>query len=254
MIFSNGCDSVFESLYLNEDLTPYASKASIIVNPETDAYLNRTIIISMPTDPELIKDLSKFNKVISRYKCDYALYQPYDESKSLRVAAFKESNNLYSVRNFKTLPCYYLNGRLHVIRGKFSDTDVGEDKTFLGYLNKILSMNLNTYVSACLCMAPFDSFAYAKVLPDPEQDRKLAEFIVDRFKLTPEIITNLHVAKIEPARILTFKDQATRSNGIELVQWNFPDPSGDVLCTKLKDSSTSVIILEIKDGSNYLVY
>lgn len=254
MIFSSGCDSIFEALYLKKDLTPYESKADIIVNPTVDTYFNKVIIFSMPTDINFAKDLAKFNKIISRYKLDNIEYKPYDESIYVHVEAFKESNNLYFDKNFKTLPGYYSEGRLNVIKAKFGNLKVENDLTFLGYLDKLLNMNLNTYVSACLCMAPFDSFAYAKLLPDPVSDRKLAEFLINKFNLTPDTLMNLHVAKIENGRIQIFKEQVLKNSYIESTEFIFKDSSTEVLCTRYKDNSTSVIIIEEKERSSYMIY
>lgn len=253
MILSSSCDSVFESMYLHEDLTPYMAKAEIVVNPIDSSIMDKTIILSMPCN--FIDELTEYNKVISRFPTEDPKVEfiPY-EDKFMPIALLKKSQNLYSVDNYKTIEYALFNSKLMVTQGRFRDTEVDNNLTFLGQLNKYLSMNLNTYVGACLLNSPYDSFAYVRIIPDQEEDIKFTEFVRDRFLITNDIFNNLHASKISNERFETFKSQALKTQGINLVQWNYPYGPDGIRVSRMTDSSTTIYTVESKSCGNWIIY
>lgn len=147
MIYSEGFDAVVEALYSEAELTPYISQADVIVNPTTDKFYGKTIIISMPIKGDLLSKLSKSNKIVSRILLNLPQesysYIPY-KNKILRITPIEKSNVTADKEYFKQIKYMLIDKHIFAeVPNLILDKEYNGDLTFLGLFNKYLNNEIS---------------------------------------------------------------------------------------------------------------
>lgn len=141
MILSSGFDAIFESIYLNRRLTPLIGTSSIVVNPVSENYFDKHIIITVPICNKLLIKLSHFNQIESRFlltsDIDY-IYKPY-KLIDLPIYELNEVNLVYNKDYYKSIRCLYHNNKVLVEKPSLiEDTEINGELTMLGYLKECI--------------------------------------------------------------------------------------------------------------------
>lgn len=144
MVFSEGFDAVVEALYSKAELTPYLSQADVVVNPIIDKYYGKNIIISMPIDSKIIRNLLESNKVVSRIPLDFPegsyIYQPY-EDRELNLKPLEKVGITADKQYFKQIKYLVINSVVYAeVPELILDQEYKGDKTFLGLINTYLKV------------------------------------------------------------------------------------------------------------------
>lgn len=123
--------------------------------------------------------------------------------------------------------------------------------------------DLNKVIGACLTMQAYDSFAYTNIIPVPEgtkpedsEDQKLAEFLIEKFKIPADIYNHLNASKIDKDRFNTFKmEMETVVKGDNMTQYDFSYSGGNLKVTRMKDEKTACYLIEGNDKIGcYIIY
>jgi len=124
-------------------------------------------------------------------------------------------------------------------------------------------MKLTKLLNGALSMQAYEMFVYqtilpydkSKIKPEESEDQKLAESIIENFKLTPEEFNNLHASQVTKDRVENLKMSAFKIAEHKSVVFK-SEVYGDVTLTHIKDDSTMCILIECDNQSvgNYIIY
>lgn len=124
-------------------------------------------------------------------------------------------------------------------------------------------MKLVKLLNGALSMQTYEMFCYQTILPydktqvkpEESEDQKLADRIIEEFKLTPDEFNNLHVSKVTKDRMENLKSVGFKVASHASVDFQ-SEIYGKIVLTHLKDDSTMCILIESDNDQvgNYIVY
>lgn len=142
MILDTGFDSIIESIVLKDSLSYELSEASTIVNPKSEYYFDKIIIVSMPTDLKILeKCVSNRCRILSRFPLDvnfqYFL-KPYPDSIGIELKFIGNSHNFYNKNYYRSIRCLRNENSIFIYEPKgWDDTEVKGYPTMLGFVKSL---------------------------------------------------------------------------------------------------------------------